>query len=121
MKYLLIATFVLMAFAVQNERDMAVAVDLDRDGLVDTVVPTYGDYGRYGGYGGYPTYGGVTTVGGYGGYRGYGYGGLTDFNHDGIPDQYERGVYGGYGTYGGYAPHVVGGYTNVVGNGYYGW
>ena len=118
MKYLVLAIVVVFAFSVQAERDMWAAVDWDRDGLVDTIVPT----ATYA-----PTYAPavatttvvepvttyaapVTTYAAPVRTTGYGYGGLTDFNRDGIPDQWE-----GYNRWGSY-PRAYGGYTNVVGN-----
>ena len=98
MKLVILAVLIIAAFAfVEVERDIVV-------GGVGGVVGGYGGYGH---------------LGGYRGYGGYGNGVLTDFNHDGIPDQYERGVYGGYGNYyGGYPHHyggVYGGYGGVGG------
>ena len=116
----------------QEHRNDNVALDLDRDGLIDTVLPSYG--GVYGGvYGAAPVVGGVTTVGApvatvapavattvaapvatYGGVRTAGvYGGFTDFNRDGIPDQLEG--YRGYGAYGyGYPSTYYGGYGSAL-------
>ena len=65
-------------------------------------VATYNSYSGYGNYGGYGGYGNVRTTS-------YG---LTDYNRDGIPDQWE-----GYNRWGSY-PHHYSGY-NMVGN--HGW
>ena len=122
MKYLVLALVAVLAFSIEAERDMWAAVDWDRDGLVDTIVPTATYAPRVATTAvvepavtvaaPVTTYGGVRTTG-------YGYGGLTDFNRDGIPDQWEGynrwGSYPHHAGYGGYT-NVVGGYTNVVGN-----
>ena len=95
MKLVILAVLIIAAFAF---------VEVERDVVVGGVGGVVGGYGGYG----YP-----------GAYRGYGTGVLTDFNRDGIPDQFERGVYGGYGgVYGGY-PRTYGGVYGGYGGLYY--
>ena len=111
MKFLILAAIAIAAFAfVEVERDILVG------GVGAPVVSTVG--GVRGGVVGGVVGAGVAAA------RplGYGYSGLTDFNRDGIPDQFERfGGYGAYGSYyGGYSPYTAyGGYGGYGAYPYY--